>query len=215
MDTLWKDLRYALRVLRKSPGFAAVVIFSLSLGIGATTAIFSLVNAFLLRPMPVDDPARLMAIYVTVPNGGNNIEGFSYPQWKDFRNRDTGLSEIMGSAGLPLSMTDGDKPELIWGEIVTGNYFSGLGVHPAAGRGFLPHEDEKPDEKSVCVLNYNFWQRRFHADPEIAGKTIRLENHTFTVVGVAPRLHRNRFVQLRSRRLGSCRDAENRRSEFR
>jgi len=187
MDTLWKDLRYALRVLRKSPGFASVVIFSLSLGIGATTAIFSLVNSYLLRPMPVADPGRLMAIYVSVPNGGNNIEGFSYPQWKDFRDRDTGLSEIMGSAGLPLSMTNGDKPELIWGEIVTGNYFSGLGVHPVAGRGFLPDEDEKPDEKPVCVLNYNFWQRRFHADPDIAGKTIKLENHTFTVVGVAPR----------------------------
>lgn len=187
MDTLWKDLRYALRVLRKSPGFAAVVILSLSLGIGATTAIYSLVDAYLLRPMPVDDPSRLMAIYVTVPNGGNNIEGFSYPQWKDFRDQDTGLSQIMGSTGRPLSMTDGDKPELIWSEIVTGNYFSGLGVHPVAGRGFLPDEDEKPDEKPVCVLSYNFWQRRFHADPDIAGKTIKLENHTFTIVGVAPR----------------------------
>jgi predicted permease len=186
MDTLWKDLRYALRVLRKSPGFATVVILSLSLGIGATTAIYSLVNAYLLRPMPVDDPARLIAIYIAAPNGGNNIEGFSYPQWKDFHNQDTGLSEILGSSGLPLSMTDGDKPELIWGEIVTGNYFSGLGVHPAAGRGFLPDEDEKPDQKPVCVLNYNFWQRRFHGDPEIAGKTIRIENHTFTIVGVAP-----------------------------
>jgi len=187
MDTLWKDLRFAVRVLRKSPGFAAVVILSLALGIGANTAIFSIVNAYLLRPMPVDDPERLLAIYVSVPNGGNNIEGFSYPQWKDFRKQDTGLSEIVGSTGLPLSMTDGEKPELIWGEIVTGNYFSGLGVHPVAGRGFLPEEDENPGEKPVCVLNYNFWQRRFHGDPEIAGKTIKLEGHTFTIVGVAPR----------------------------
>jgi predicted permease len=187
MDTLWKDLRFAVRILLKSPGFSAVVIFSLALGIGATTAIYSIVNAYLLRPMPVDHPERLLAIYVDVPHGGANIEGFSLPQWKDFRAAETGLSDIMGSTGLPLSMTDGDKPELIWGELATGNYFSGLGVHPVVGRGFLPEEDEKPDEKPVCVLNYNFWQRRFHGDPEIAGKTIKLEGHAFTIVGVAPR----------------------------
>ncbi len=187
MDTLWKDLRFAVRVLLKSPGFSAVVIFSLALGIGATTAIYSIVNAYLLRPMPVDHPEKLLAIYVSVPHGGANVEGFSLPQWKDFRAAETGLSDIMGSTGVPLSMTDGDKPELIWGELATGNYFSGLGVHPVIGRGFLPDEDEKPDEKPVCVLNYNFWQRRFHGDPEIAGKVIKLEGHAFTIVGVAPR----------------------------
>jgi predicted permease len=187
MDTLWKDLRFAVRILLKSPGFSAVVIFSLALGIGATTAIYSIVNAYLLRPMPVDHPERLLAIYVDVPHGGANIEGFSLPQWKDFRSAETGLSDIMGSTGLPLSVTDGDKPELIWGELATGDYFSGLGVHPVVGRGFLPEEDENPDEKPVCVLSYNFWQRRFHGDPEIAGKTIKLEGHAFTIVGVAPR----------------------------
>jgi len=187
MDTLWKDLRFAVRVLLKSPGFSAVVIFSLALGIGATTAVYSIVNAYLLRPMPVDHPEKLLAIYLSVPNSGVNVEGFSLPQWKDFRAAETGLSDIMGSTGLPLSMTDGDKPELIWGELATGNYFSGLGVHPAVGRGFLPDEDENPGEKPVCVLNYNFWQRRFHGDPEIAGKTIKLEGHDFTIVGVAPR----------------------------
>ncbi|MGA3185469.1 MAG: ABC transporter permease [Bryobacteraceae bacterium] len=183
MDTIWKDLRFAARVLRKSPGFAAVVIVSLALGIGANTAIYSIFNAYLLRPMPVDAPARLLAVYITVPNGGPNIEGFSYPQWKDLRAQDTGLSDIMGSSGLPMSMTDGEKPELIWGEMATGNYFSGLGVHPVVGRGFLPEENDKP----VCVLNYNFWQRHFHGDPGIEGKTIKLEGHAFTVVGVAPR----------------------------
>src|SRR5580658_2115176 len=133
METLWKDLLFAVRVLRKSPGFSAVVIFSLALGIGANTAIYTIFNAYLLRPMPVDHPERLLAVYVSVPNGGANIEGFSSPQWKDFRAQDTGLSDIAGSNGLPLSMTDGEKPELIWGEMVTGNYFSVLGLHPAAG----------------------------------------------------------------------------------
>jgi predicted permease len=187
MSTLWKDLRYAARVLRKSPGFTLVVILSLALGMGANTAIFSIVNTYLLRPMPVDDPERLLAIYSSVPHGGNNIEGFSYPQWKDFSAQDTGLSDIVGSTGLPLSMTDGETPELIWGELVTGNFFSGLGVHPALGRGFLPEEDQNPDEKPVCVLAYNFWRRHFHSDPRVVGRTIEIEKHPFTIVGVAPR----------------------------
>ncbi len=184
---MWKDLRYAVRVLAKSPGFSAVVILSISLAIGANTSIFSIVNAFLLRPMPVDHPDRLLAIYVNAPNSGPNVTGFSYPDWKDFTKQDTGLSEIVGYEGAPLSVTDREKPEVIWGEVVTGNYFSGLGVHPALGRGFLPDEDQVPGAKAVCVLNYSFWQRRYHGDPDIAGKIIQIKNHDFTIVGVAPR----------------------------
>ena len=187
MNNLWKDLRYSLRVFAKSPGFTAVVVLSLALAIGANVAIFALVNAFLLRPMPVDHPERLVAIHVTAPNGGANIDGFSYPQWLDYGKQDTGLSDLIGSSGLPLSITEGDRPELIWGEIVTGNYFSGLGVHPVIGRAFLPDEDRTPGAKPVCVINYGFWQRRFHGDPNIEGKTIRIEGHAFTIVGVAPR----------------------------
>src|SRR5580692_10140387 len=115
MANLWKDLRYALRVLSKSPGFTVVVVLSLALGIGANTAIFSLVNAYLLRPMPVDDPDRLVAIYLTAPRWGDGISGFSYRDLLDYRKQDTGVSELMGGSGLPLSMTDGEKPELIWG----------------------------------------------------------------------------------------------------
>ncbi len=187
METLWKDVRYAMRVLAKSPGFTAVVVLSLALAIGANTSIFSMVNALLLRPMPVEQPDRLLAVYVTTPNSGTNLDGFSYPQWKDFSSQDTGLSDIVGSTGIPLSVTEGERPELIWGEIVTGNYFSGLGVHPVVGRGFLPDEDRALGEKPVCVLNYTFWQRRFQGDPDIAGKTVKLEGHDFTIVGVAPR----------------------------
>src|ERR1051325_223038 len=182
-----KDLRYALRVLANSPGFTAVVVLSLALGIGANTAIFSVVNAYLLRPMPVDDPDRLVAIYLTAPRWGDSIGSFSYPDLLDYRKQDTGLEDLMGSTGTPLSMTDGEKPELIWGEIVTGNYFSGLGVRPIVGRGFLPDEDRAPGEKPVCVLNYNFWRRRFQSDPNIAGKTIKINGHTFAIAGVAPR----------------------------
>ncbi len=93
----------------------------------------------------------------------------------------------MGFGGVPLSMTDGEKPELIWGEFVTGNFFSGMGIRPALGRGFLPEEDRNPGEKPVCVLSYNFWRQHFQSDPGIAGKTIQIKGHAFTVVGVAPR----------------------------
>jgi len=183
----YQDIRYALRVLRKSPGFTTVVVLSLALGIGANTAIFSLVNAYLLRPMPVGDPARLVAIYLTAPRWGHSIEGFSYPDLLDYRKQNTGLSDLMGSTGVALSVTDSEKPELIWGEMVTGNYFSGLGIHAAAGRGFLPDEDRVPGEKPVCVLNYNFWQRRYSGDPNAVGKTIKINGHPFNIVGVAPK----------------------------
>jgi predicted permease len=186
MATLWNDIRYAARVLRKSPGFTAVVVVSLALGIGANTAIFSLVNAFLLRPMRVDHPERLVALYLTSPRWGTEISGISYPDLLDFRKQDTGLEEIMGSNGIALSMSTGTEPELVWGEIVTGNYFSGLGVHMLAGRGFLADEDRTPGHNPVCVLNYHFWQRRFHGDANIAGKSIKINDHAFTIVGVAP-----------------------------
>jgi macrolide transport system ATP-binding/permease protein len=188
MNSLWKDARHAARVLANAPGFTLVVVFSLALGIGANTAIYSLVNAYFLRPMPVDDPNRLVAVYLTSPaRWGRDIGNFSYQDLLDYRQADSGFSDLMGSSGLPLTMTDGEKPELIWGEIVTGNYFSGLGVHPLLGRGFLPEEDRAPGEHPVCVLNYNFWFRHFRSDPNIAGKSIRINGHPFTILGVAPR----------------------------
>src|ERR1700724_3629347 len=100
----YDDVRYALRVLAKSPGFTTVVVLSLALGIGANTAIFSLVNAFLLRPMPVDQPDRLVAIFLTSPKWGRDISNFSYPELLDFRRAETGLSDLMGFSGIPLSM---------------------------------------------------------------------------------------------------------------
>jgi predicted permease len=187
MATLWKDIRYAIRVLLKSPGFTAVVVLSLALGIGASTSIFSIVNAYLLRQMPVDQPDRLVAIYVTAPQWGSDVGNFSYPDLIDYRKQDAGLSDFMGASGVPLSMTDGAEPELIWGQITTGNYFSGLRVHMAAGRGFAPDEYRAPGEKPVCVLSYNFWRRRFQAAPNVAGRTIKINGHPFTIVGVAER----------------------------
>ncbi len=184
MNNLWKDIRYAVRVLGKSPGFTAVVVLSLALGIGANTAIFNIFDAFLLRPMPVDAPERLVAMYGSTPSA--RALDMSYPQMLDLRKQDTGLSDLIGFTGFPTSVTEGDKPEVIWGELVTGNYFSGLGVHPAVGRGFLPDEDRVPGEKPVCVLSYKFWQRHFQGDSSVVGKTININKHAFTIVGVAP-----------------------------
>src|SRR5713101_2334155 len=111
MDRLWKDVRYAARILAKSPGFTLVVVLSLALGIGANTSIFSIVNAYFLRSMPVDEPNRLVAIFLTSPaRWGRDIGNFSYPELVDYRKANTGVSELMGSSGLPLSMTDGEKP---------------------------------------------------------------------------------------------------------
>jgi predicted permease len=188
MNSLWKDVCYATRILAKSPGFTLVVVLSLALGIGANTAIFSMVNAYFLRPMPVDNPERLVAVYLTSPaRWGRDIGNFSRPDLVDYRKADTGLSDLMGSSGIPLTMTDGEKPELIWGETVTGNYFSGLGVRPVLGREFLPEEDLAPGQYSVCVLNFDFWRKHFQSDPNVAGKSIRINGYPFTIVGVAPR----------------------------
>jgi predicted permease len=186
MQTVWRDIRYACRMLARSPGFTAVVVLSLALGIGANTAIFSIVNAYLLRPMPVDRPDRLVAVYFTSPHW-SGIGSFSYPDLLDYRKQETGLSDLLGSTGIPLSITGGEKPELIWGEIVTGNYFSGLGVRPVAGRVFLPEETREPGKNPVCVINYNLWRRKFQSDPRVVGRIIGINGHEFTVVGVAPR----------------------------
>jgi len=187
MESAWKDLRYAFRVLGKSPGFTAVVVLSLALGIGANTAIFSSVNSLLRRPMPVHDADRLVALHITSPTAGSMAYGFSYPELLDYRKQETGLTELMGSTGAPLSVTEGEKPELIWGELTTANYFSGLGVDPLLGRGFLPNEDRAPSENAVCVLSYNFWRRHYQGNPKVIGRTININKTAFTIVGVGPR----------------------------
>src|SRR5882724_3650367 len=128
MGSIWKDIRFAVRILAKSPGFTAVVVLSLALGIGANTAIFNIVNAFLLKPMPVEAPQQLAAMYVSTPS---SMTGMSYLDLRDLQQRDTGISDLIGFNGWTVNITDGEKPEVAWSEIVTGNYFSGLGIHLA------------------------------------------------------------------------------------
>ncbi len=191
MRTLWQDLRYGARMLLKNRGLTFVAVLSLALGIGANTSIFSLINAVMFKPLPVRNPEQLVALYTTEAQGDFS-NAFSYPDYVDYRDHNEVFTALVGHAGIPLSLSSSDaksdggsQPELIWGEAVTGNYFSGLGVETARGRTFTLEEDDAPGTHPVAVLNYNFWQRRFGADASVIGKTLTLNGHDFTVVGVA------------------------------
>lgn len=185
MNRLWQDLRYAARTFLKAPGFTLIAVLSIALGIAANTSIFTLVNAVLFKPMPVPHPEQLVALYTLEPNSRYPGE-FSYPDYRDYRDHNEVFSDLFVHYGTPVSMKNsGDKAELIWGELVTGNYFTGLGVTPAAGRVLTPDDDRAEGRHPVVVLSHGFWKQRFGADPNIVGKDVRLNGHDFTVVGVA------------------------------
>jgi macrolide transport system ATP-binding/permease protein len=185
VETLLRDMRVAVRRMAKSPGFTTVAIVSLALGIGANTAIFSLVDAVMLRaPAMVDRPGELFAVH---PVGkDDDVLAFSYPNFVEFRDRNDILSGLTVARPMPLNLTTPSGSERIWASEVSGNYFDVLGVRVPIGRAFLPEEDSVPLRNPVAVLSHACWQRRFAADPGIIGRTIPLNGHAFTVVGVAP-----------------------------
>lgn len=185
MDCMIQDLRYAFRTLVKSPGFTAVAVLSLGLGIAANGVIFSLINLVFLRPLPVDDPAELVYLYNEVPDAPYPYD-LSYPDYTHYRDDNEVLSGLAGFKPRALNLSAGGRNERIYGEIVTGNYFDVLGVEAALGRTFLPEEDEVPGRHPVVVLSHAFWKSRFGSIPSIVGETIRLNGHQYTVVGVAP-----------------------------
>ena len=184
MDSLIKDIRYAIRGLIKRPGFVAIAVITLALGIGANTAIFSLVNTVLLRSLPVGNPGEIVSVAVRGKN--DSMSAFSYPNYKDFRDRTDTLSGLLAYRFVPLSLSRGGANERIWGYEVSGNYFDVLNVKAIHGRTFLPEEDKTPLAHPVVVLNYDTWQRRFGGDPSIVGKDVLLNNHQFRVIGIAP-----------------------------
>jgi macrolide transport system ATP-binding/permease protein len=179
-----QDLQFALRLLVKSPAFSAVAILSLALGVGANTAIFSLVNALLLRPIPVDDPSRLAAVFTTDVRNPGNLP-LSHLNYKDLRDRNEAFSGLAAFTFAQMNWNAGNESEPIPAQVVAGNYFSLLGAEPAIGRGFLPEEDAKPTP--VAVLSHGFWERSLGRDPNIVGKTLMLNRTAFTVIGVAPK----------------------------
>jgi predicted permease len=185
MNGLLQDVRYALRQLRKQPGLAAIIVLTLGLGVGANTAIFSVLNGWLLRPLPVMKPEQIVVL-ASQGNGGSRGK-FSYLDLQDFRKQAETFSALyayeFGAAGLTAN---GKANEFVY-SAVTGNYFSALGLRPALGRLSLPGEGETPGEPLFVVLDYSFWQRKLAGDPGIVGKQVLFNGKSATVIGVAPR----------------------------
>jgi predicted permease len=189
MHSTWRDLRHAIRSFRKSPGFLAIVILTLGLGIGANAAIFSLMDQILLRPLPVHDPASLVLLDGPGAFMGRTMNAmtFSYPMYKDFRDRNEVFTGVL--ARFPLAMTAvwRGASERANGELVSGNYFDVLGVQPALGRVLNEADDRTPGAHPVAVLSYGYWQRRFGGDPGVLNQTISVNGHPLSIVGVTER----------------------------
>jgi len=185
MTNFLQDLRYGIRMLSKSPGFTAVAVLSLALGIGASASIFSFVDALLLRPLPVKEPGQLVSIFTKSKQYTRDRS--SYPDYVDYRAQNHVFAGLAVYRLFPFSMSADGRPEVVWGNIVSGNYFSTLGVGTTVGRTFLPEEDDAPGVHKVAMLGHGLWQRRFGSDPGVIGKRVRLNGEDFTVVGVAAR----------------------------
>jgi putative ABC transport system permease protein len=190
MELLWQDVRYTLRTYLQSPGFAAVAVLSLALGVGANATIFTLLNAVLLTPLPVDRPSQLVTVYTSdqaANTGFGSLLPVSYPNLKDFREKNSVFLDMAGySFPQAVSVSAGGEPQPAFAEMVTGNYFEVLGVKPLRGRGFTAEEDGTPGAYAAVVLSYGFWQRRLGGDPSIVGKTISINGSAFTVLGITP-----------------------------
>jgi predicted permease len=187
-----QDVAYGLRALLRSPGFTAVAVLSLALGIGANTAIFSVIHAVLLRALPVSNPERLTVVTIPfVKRGGITFsQSFSYPEYRHLRDRSRAAEGVISFRTHPLSISLEGTTERVSGALVSGNYFQVLGVRPALGTAVEPEDDVKPGSGGargpVAVLSYRFWQRRMNGDPAAVGRTMDVNGHPFTIVGIAP-----------------------------
>jgi predicted permease len=184
METLLQDVRFGFRRLLKSKGFAVVAILSLALGIGANTAIFSLVNMVLFRPLPVSNPEQVVAVSAVGKEGA--MTAHSYPNYVDLRDRNEVLSGLLTYRPIAASFSRNGNNEKVWGYLVSGNYFDVLGVKPVRGRGFLPEEDKTRLSHPVVVISHSFWQTRFGGDQNIADSDVLINGKKFKVIGVAP-----------------------------
>jgi predicted permease len=200
MQTFWQDMRYALRLLAKNPGFGVIAVLSLALGIGANTTVFTVINAILLHPLPVKDISRVVQIdtidtktRVTVANA--NKLGMSFPNFEDYARNNRVFTALGCTVGpLPLTWSGGAEPRQVFGQLVSANYFDILGMRPAAGRFFLPDEDTKLGGNDVAVLSYSLWANKFGSDPYAVGKILTLNATRYTVIGVAPRGFKGAFT---------------------
>ncbi|HEU0173136.1 MAG TPA: ABC transporter permease [Blastocatellia bacterium] len=184
METLFHDLRFGFRRLIKTPGFAVIAILSLALGIGANTAVFSLVNLILFRPLPLANPQEVVSVSAVGKNGA--MAAFSYPNYIDFRDRNEVLSGLLASRFVVVSLSRNGNNEKVWGDLVSGNYFDLLGVKPALGRTFLPDEDKTRLSHPVAVISHSLWQTRFGGDPSVVDRDVLINGRKFKIIGVAP-----------------------------
>jgi predicted permease len=185
LESLWQDVTYAIRVLRKGPAFTGAVVLSLSLGIGANTAIFTLMDAVMWRLLPVKDPEALLGVGRQFSDGVQS--GFSYGTYRLMRDNSAGAT-LAGYTTAPVNVSvDGPPEPSIQGQLVSGEYFTLLGVSPVIGRAIGPEDDQTPNAHPVAMLSHGYWERRFARDPSVIGRTIRLSAVPFTIIGVTPR----------------------------
>jgi len=185
MRTFLQDLRFGARMLLKKPGFTLIAVITLALGIGANTAVFTLIKGAFLSPFPIVEPERVVALSLKTKSG--ELHAFSYPYYKDFRDRNEVLSGVVAHSFAQFHLSHNGDNQRLHGYVVTGNYFDALGVKPALGRAFTPEEDREKLAHPVVVISHGCWQRRFGGDPGIVGQEVILNNHKFKIVGVAPK----------------------------
>jgi len=185
IESFFQDVRYGLRMLAKNPGFTAVAILTLAFGIGANTAVFSVVYAVLWRPFPYKDPGRLVIAWEQNPSRGwttNIVSPANFVDWRRLNTVFTGMAAVDPTS---FNLADSDEPIEIGGEQVTANLLSLLGVLPMQGRGFQP-EDDRPGSDPVAIVSYGLWQRRYGGGPGLIGRSITLDGHSYPVVGIMP-----------------------------
>jgi predicted permease len=180
-----EDLRYGLRALARNRAVAIAAVVSLALGVGANATIFTLLNAILLRPLPIQDPSTLAAL-CTLDRQDPGYQLASYPNYRDYRDRNTVFSSLLLYSAVTVNLTGRGDPRLLMGQLVSANYFSTLGVNPVVGRAFLPEEDAVPDASPVVVLSNALWTREFAGDPQVTSHSLILNGRSYRIVGVAP-----------------------------
>ncbi|MDQ1406769.1 MAG: hypothetical protein QOG55_2398, partial [Acidobacteriaceae bacterium] len=192
LEVFMQDLRYGLRMLRKNPGFTAVAVLSLALGIGANTTIFTVVNAILLNALPVRDLPRLVEMdtidsKTLVTQARSEKLGMSFPNFQDYRRDNQVFTDLAAFMPVAVTWSGGAEPRQLQSELVSANYFEVLGIRPARGRFFMPDEDTKPNGNDVAVLSYAVWANKLGSDPAIIGKPLIFDARPYTVIGIAPR----------------------------
>ncbi len=188
MGNVWADLRFAIRALRRSPLFTAVAVLSLALGIGANTAIFTLVDQVVLRRIPVRAPEQLVMLHQEGSHNGSNMGSrmHSYPIYKEYQTRAQPFSEVLCRRLISTSFSEGGQTERVSAEMVSGNYFTMLGVKPALGRVFRSKEDDQVYKgHPVVVLSYDYWMNRFGGDRSVIGRKVTINSYPMTIVGVS------------------------------